>query len=435
MNTMIIDFTIKNYRSFKETASISLLAEPLKNDGIAISTTDFKDDILPVAGIFGQNAGGKSNIIKALSCMIDSMLNTDHVGSPINRHPLLQPFLLNTDNSSQPIHFELSLWDKDTVSQYNYGFEVDNSGVVSEWLSIVDRPKTNRRSRMIFERSGNKFTFDSTVKGDLEPLSRRVLGTALAVNVFANLADPYSHKLLEIVKEQIKIIDSTDIDELRRYILERCIIDEKLRMQVINFINKADIGINDIFIDKSEVSVAELPAGIPEELKRAMSNGAGFSYRVESSHFIYDNSGNKLTESRNFNFGNESLGTQKIFILAVVLLDALNKGEVVVVDELGSSLHPFLTKRIVEIFQNPELNKYGAQLIFTSHETFLLAKNSLNGKLDLRRDQIWFADKGAGEASVLRCLSEYKTKKEYDLAKRYLEGRFGAVPVIKSWEA
>ena len=96
---MIIDFTIKNYRSFKETANISLLAEPLKNDGIAISTTDFKDDILPVAGIFGQNAGGKSNIIKALSCMIDSMLNTDHVGSPINRHPLLQPFLLNTDNT------------------------------------------------------------------------------------------------------------------------------------------------------------------------------------------------------------------------------------------------------------------------------------------------------------------------------------------------
>ncbi|MBF1039940.1 MAG: ATP-binding protein [Candidatus Nanosynbacter sp.] len=422
---MIIDFTIKNYRSFKKTASISLLAEPLKNDGIAISTTDFKDDILPVAGIFGQNAGGKSNIIKALSYMTDSMLNADHIGSPINKNPLLQPFLLNANNSNQPIHFELSLWDKDTVSQYNYGFEVDDSGIVSEWLSLSDRPKTNRRSRMIFERSRNNFTFDSTVKRDLEPLSIRVLDTALAVNVFAQLADPYSNKLLEIVREQIKIIDSTDADKWRHYILERCLANEELKARVIRFIRKLDIGINDIRIDKSEIDTAELPEGAK----------FGFRYRVESSHFIYDDRNNRLKESRNFNFGDESLGTQRIFILAVVLLDALNKGEMVVIDELGSSLHPFLTKRIVEIFQNPELNKYGAQLIFTSHETFLLAKNSLNGKLDLRRDQIWFADKGADEASVLRCLSEYKTKKEYDLAKRYLEGRFGAVPVVKSWEA
>ena len=425
MNTMIIDFTIKNYRSFKKTASISLLAEPLKNDGIAISTTDFKDDILPVAGIFGQNAGGKSNIIKALSYMTGSMLNADHIGSPINKNPLLQPFLLNANNSNQPIHFELSLWDKDTVSQYNYGFEVDDSGIVSEWLSLSDRPKTNRRSRMIFERSRNNFTFDSTVKSDLEPLSIRVLDTALAVNVFANLADPYSRKLLEIVKEQIKIIDSTDADELRHYILERCLANEELKARVIRFIKKLDIGINDIHIDKSEIDATELPEGAK----------FGFIYQVKSSHFMYDDGGNRIEESRNFNFGDESLGTQRIFILAVVLLDALNKGEMVVIDELGSSLHPFLTKRIVEIFQNPELNKYGAQLIFTSHETFLLAKNSLNGKLDLRRDQIWFADKGADEASVLRCLSEYKTKKEYDLAKRYLEGRFGAVPVVKSWEA
>lgn len=422
---MIIDFTIKNYRSFKETASISLLAEPLKNDGIAISTTDFKDDILPVAGIFGQNAGGKSNFIKALLYMKKSMLNADHIGFPINKNPLLQPFLLNANNSNQPIHFELSLWDKDTVSQYNYGFEVDDSGIVSEWLSLSDRPKTNRRSRMIFERSRNNFTFDSTVKSDLEPLSMRVLDTALAVNVFANLADPYSRKLLEIVKEQIKIIDSTDADELRHYILENCLANEELKARVIRFIKKLDIGINDILIDKSEIDTTELPEGAK----------FGFRYQVKSSHFMYDDGGNRLEESRNFNFGDESFGTQRLFILAVVLLDALNKGEVVVIDELGSSLHPFLTKRIVEIFQNPELNKYGAQLIFTSHETFLLAKNALNGKLDLRRDQIWFADKGADEASVLRCLSEYKTKKEYDLAKRYLEGRFGAVPVIKSWEA
>lgn len=432
---MIIDFTIKNYRSFKEASSLSLLAEPLKNDGIAISTTAFGDNVLPVAGIFGQNAGGKSNAIKALVYTVSSILNANPTNFPINKHPLLQPFLLNSNSSKEPMHFEISLWDKDTVSQYNYGFEVGNAGVVSEWLELIDKPQKNRRSRLIFERSGNNFTFDKTVKSDIEPLAKRVLNTALAVNVFGNLAEQYSHRLLELVSSQIKLIDGTDTNSLLSYALDRCFSDKKLQAQIIDFIKKSDIDINDVSIDRSQMSVAELPAGIPEELMTMMTNGSGFNYQIRSQHSIYDNDGNKLEGSRVFNFGEESLGTQKIFALAVILLDALNNGETVVFDELGSSLHPFLTKKIVELFQSPKSNKHSAQLIFTSHETFLLTKNTLNNKLDLRRDQIWFADKGVDEASVLRCLSEYKTKKEYELAKRYLEGRFGAVPVLKFEES
>ena len=432
---MIIEFTIKNYRSFKEVSSLSLLAEPLKNDGIAISTTAFGDNILPVSGIFGQNAGGKSNVIKALVYMVSSILNASPTNFPINKHPLLQPFLLNTKSSKDPIHFEISLWDKNTVSQYNYGFEVDGSGVVAEWLELIDKPQKNRRSRLIFERSGDDFTFDKTVKNDIEPLVKRVLRTALAVNIFGNLAEQYSHRLLEIVNSQIKLIDGTDTNSLMSYALDRCYSDKKLQAQVIDFIKKSDIDINDVSIDRSQIKVAELPAGIPEELMTMMANGSGFNYRIRSQHSIYDDEGNKLEENREFNFGEESLGTQKVFALAVILLNALNNGEIVVFDELGSSLHPFLTKKIVELFQSPKSNKYGAQLIFTSHETFLLTKRTLNNKLDLRRDQIWFADKGTNEASALRCLSEYKTKKEYELAKRYLEGRFGAVPVLKFEES
>lgn len=433
---MIIDFTIKNYRSFKETSSLSLLAEPLKNDGIAISTTAFGDSVLPVAGIFGQNAGGKSNVIKALAFMVYSILNTNHINAPINKHPLLQPFLLNENSRKEPVHFEIALWDNKTISQYNYGFEVDGTGVVAEWLELVDRPQKNRRSRLIFERNGNKFTFDKSVESRLKPLVINVLGTALAVNVFGNLAEPISHRLLELVNEQnIKLIDDgTDTNQLTHYALDRCFSDTRLQAQVIDFIKKSDIDINDVSIDRTQMSIKDLPAGFPEELKSIMAKApqsTGYNYRIESKHSVYDNNGNKTEQNYNFNFGDESLGTQKIFALAVILLDALNKGETIVFDELGSSLHPFLTKKIVELFQSPKSNKHGAQLIFTSHETFLLNKNPLSSNLDLRRDQIWFADKGADEASVLRCLSEYKTKKEYELAKRYLEGRFGAVPVLK----
>lgn len=431
---MIIDFTIKNYRSFKDASSLSLLAEErLKNDGIAISKTAFDDDVLPVAGIFGQNAGGKSNVIKGLAYMTQAILNTNHINAPINKHPLLQPFLLNKSSVKEPIHFEITFWDNKTISQYNYGFKVGESGVVSEWLEVVDRPQKKRRSRLIFERAGNKFSFDKTVRARLELLTINVLDTALAVNVFGNLAEPVSYRLLELVSaENIKIVDGTNTDQLNHYALNRCFDDKELQAQVISFIKKSDIDINDVSIDRTQMALKDLP--LPDELKPLMAKAtgqSGYNYRIESQHSVYDDSGNKTDESHNFNFGEESLGTQKIFALGVILLDALNRGETVIFDELGSSLHPFLTKKIVELFQSPKSNKSGAQLVFTSHETYLLNKTSLNNKLDLRRDQIWFADKGPNEASILKCLSEYKTKKEYELAKRYLEGRFGAVPVLK----
>ncbi|MDK2898868.1 MAG: hypothetical protein PWQ10_55 [Patescibacteria group bacterium] len=432
---MIIDFTIKNYRSFKEASSLSLIAEALKDEGVAISQTEFGDNVLPVVGIFGQNAGGKSNIIKALAYMQGSMLNSNYINAPINKHPLLQPFLLSQETQKKPIHFEISMWDAEFLTQYNYGFEVGKVGVVSEWLELVDRPLKNRRSRLIFERKANKFEFDTTVKGDLQPLQKRVLNTALAVNVFANLADPISHRFLELISVQnIKVVDGTDTNQLMGYALDRCYNDIKLKAQVINFIKNADIDINEVDVDRSAFNASDLPAGIPDELKALITNSRQpkYNYRITTKHSMYDEAGNKLDTNYDFNFGEqESLGTQKILALATILIDALNNGEVVAFDELGSSLHPFLTKKIVELFQNPKSNKKGAQLIFTSHETFLLNKNSLNNKFDLRRDQIWFADKGANEASTLRSLSEYKTKKEYELSKRYLEGRFGAVPVLK----
>ena len=435
---MIIDFTIKNYRSFKDASSLSLVAEErLKNDGIAITKTAFDDNVLPVAGIFGQNAGGKSNVIKGLAYMTNAILNTNHINAPINKHHLLQPFLLNKSSRKDPVHFEITFWDSKTVSQYNYGFEVDETGVASEWLEVTDRPQIKSRSRLIFERTGNKFTFDNTVQARLEPLTINVLNTALAVNVFGNLAEPLSHRLLELVSaDNIKLVDGTNTEQLTHYALNRCFDDKDLQAQVISFIKKSDIDINDVSIDRTQMTLKDLP--LPDELKPLMAKAtgqSGYNYRIESQHSVYDDSGIKTDESHSFNFSEESLGTQKIFALAVILLDALNKGETIVFDELGSSLHPFLTKKIVEIFQSPKTNKNGAQLIFTSHETYLLSKSTLNNKLSLRRDQIWLADKNANEASVLRSLSEYKTKKEYELAKRYLEGRFGAVPVLRFEES
>lgn len=437
LSIMIIDFTIKNYRSFKEVSSLSLLAESLKNNGIAIHETTLNDSILPSVGIFGKNAGGKSNIIKAVRYMQAAMLNADYINTPINKHPFLQPFLLNKKTQKEPIHFEISLFDKQKVAQYDYGFEVRADGVTSEWLHVIDRPNVKKRTRLIFERTGNDFVFDKTAEDELRPIAKHVLGTALAINVFANLAHSISGRLLELISpKNIKIIDGVETDQLMGYALDRFHANEELSAKVTKFIKNTDVDINEIKVTRTPFSISDLPSDIPEEVRALMNskniNQPRYSYKVTSKHSMYDDEGKKLNNSYDFNFGEqESLGTEKIFALATIFIDALNNGEIVIFDEFGSSLHPFLTKKLVELFQDPSLNKNGAQLIFASHETYLLNQNSTNDKLNLRRDQIWFTDKESDGSSSLRCLSEYRTKKEYELSKRYLEGRFGAVPFLR----
>ena len=431
---MLLELTVENYRSFKELSTLSLLAEPLKNDGIAIKTTTMGDSILPTVGIFGQNAGGKSNLYKALSVMANSIWNINPIVLPIGNQPFLQPFALSVESRTKPIHLEIVLWDAKTASQYRYGFEVGNGIVQAEWLEITDRPQKNRRSRLIFERDKAQFSFAKTVRNNLEHLKPHVLETALAVNVFGNLGDPQSRRMLELLSPQhIKFIDASDTANLVPYALDRYHGNEKLASEVVSFIRKADTGIASVSVDKFNISSPNWPIEFQEDLKSKISirPAVGFGYIPKSSHVVYDQDGNKTEDRQDFDFvTQESLGTQKMFALAVVLLEALHNGEIVVLDELGSSLHPFITKKIVELFQDPLSNKSGAQLIFMSHDTLLLSKDSINSSLDLRRDQIWFVDKREDEVSILRRLSEYRAKKEYELSKRYLEGRFGAVPIL-----
>jgi len=132
--------------------------------------------------------------------------------------------------------------------------------------------------------------------------------------------------------------------------------------------------------------------------------------------------------SATFEFEDESGGTQKLFALAGPLFDILKNGSVLIVDELDRGLHPLLIRQLVTLFQNPESNAHGAQLLFTAHETSLLDPDLL------RRDQIWFTEKNAEQASTLFPLTEFTPRKNEAFESRYLSGRYGAVPILNTQE-
>lgn len=425
---MIIEFTVKNFRSFKSEATLSLEAEPLRSSKVDVIKTDV-GNLLPAVGIFGPNASGKSNLTKALMFVQWAVRNTDVLNKPTTQHKLLRPFLLDRTTAKGPVFFQVVVWDDEQKAEYRYGFTIDNKRIVSEWLDVASRDAVQRRRRPIFIREGQQFDIHRLMAKELKPRSEQVLETGLALATFAGLNSPLALRIVSLLSEPNLIIYDGATEMNLKRALERCRTDIKFKKRVITFLQQADLGIRDIVID--EVSIPEdafkkFPASIRKFIRE---NGGEYDFNKTYLFFTGHKLQGKTDEDTLVAFNlqeDESLGTQRFLVLASLLFEALETGATFVLDELGASLHPFLTRAIVDLFQSTKTNPKRAQLIFCSHETYLLSKHT-----ELRRDQIWFTEKNDREESSLRSLAEYKTRNDFEIAKNYLEGTLGAVPVTR----
>lgn len=422
---MIIEFSTKNFRSFRELATLSLEADSLKTGKDCLISNEGGVDLLPVIGIFGHNASGKSNIVKALAYMQWAMLNSDYLNQPTTKLPLLQPFLLNVHSVDEPSFFQIVLWDPESMTEYRYGFEITSEKVVSEWLEIRSTSKKNRRRRMIFQRKGQEISLlDAGIKDSVGHLINNVRPTALALTVFAQFADPVSSQVILLMnRPNFLIIDGGAVDPMG-YAMQQYYENPKVAARVLQLLQKFDLAIQDLKVLREPFTEAHLKI-IPNELKFLFGQ-QNVLYRAITSHKMY---GSLDPDKRvEFDFYNqESFGTRRLFALSALLVQILDIGGIFVFDELGSSIHPFMSKEIVALFQNHKTNPKGAQLIFCSHDTYLLSN-----QVGLRKDQIWFTEKNAQEETVLSSLSEYNMRSECEFEKNYRQGRFGAVPVVWS---
>lgn len=416
---MIIEFGVENFRSIKKSVTLSLEAEPLKNKKVQVLATD-QIKVLPTAAIFGPNSSGKSNIYKALLFMQWAVVNSNAsaVSSPAPKHPLLSPFLLNTKTRNKPSRFYIVLWDKDEQIEFKYGFEMTKEKVTGEWLEVTNTVNKYRRSFMVFERTNQKFEFHKSASKDLSQLQDKVLDTVLAVSVFAQFAHKLSFRLTTLMSaEHLFLAPGANV--LAQSNIDSTIRDPKKRQQILRWVQQIDNPILEIMVKNSPIKLEDI-ANAPVELRPLLLKST--NTRISTSHRVHDTK----DEVAVFDLlDNESEGTRNFIGLIALILPILSTGGTMVVDELGASLHPFIAKVIIDIFSQRRTNPKGAQLIFTTHETYLLS-----GNVDMRRDQIWFTEKDRNEETYLRSLSEYKTRSDLEIAKNYLEGRFGAVPVV-----
>lgn len=432
---MLIEFTVSNFRSFKEPVTLSLAAtstharDPKVNRNNTIEI-DEALTLLTSAGIYGANASGKSNLVDAIAFMRRFVLTSSR-DMQIAEKIDVQNFRLSTETENQPSLFEVVFLLEGV--KYRYGFEVDPERVVSEWLFYVP---TIREARL-FIREGVSIQVSRKFK-EGRGLEEKTRPNALFLSVAAQFNGPISKLVFGWFRE-VGIISGLNDFGYRGFTLNQFRKD-RFQDEIVDLVKKLDLDIVDIQVEqtgrvKSAVkplfSIAvnapdELQESLQQKLEQVFGKADIQQTEIHTLHTKYDSAGKPISlESFDLD-DHESEGTQKLFFLSGPLIDTLSTGRVLFIDEMEARMHTLVTREIIRLFNSLETNPKRAQLVFTTHDT-----NLLSNKL-FRRDQIWFIEKDQVGASHLYSLAELKVRNDASFENDYMQGRYGAVPVLGS---
>ncbi|WOV83671.1 ATP-binding protein [Sporosarcina jeotgali] len=413
---MLFQFSVSNFLSIKEEQTFSMIAANLtghEEDNL-FSFQDFR--VLRSAVIYGPNASGKSNFIAAIEVMRNLVHNSVQNSTQKELFPAWH-FSLDERMQTKPTIFEVIFAAENTM--YRYGFELLNDRVSKEYLYFVP----NSREALLFERTNDVYKFGKYSSDEFKGIKDKTNTRAL----FLTVAAQFNSKQAAIVLnwfQNFNAISGLASDGYREFTASKILKDPEFKMRVSEMMQKADMGI--CSIDAKHVEADNLPTSLPKELRHLLMN----ELEVFTTHKATANDGTSILKQFNMET-DESEGTKKYFALAGPILDTLESGGVLVVDELDSKLHPLLTRHIVQLFNSVDSNPNNAQLVFATHDTTLLSLRFF------RRDQIWFVNKLEDGSSTLYALSDYKdedgrgVRKDSTIQTDYFQGKFDAIPFIQ----
>lgn len=419
---MLINFTVGNYRSFKNEKTLSMEAASIKEHKDAVISVD-KYKLLPLAVLYGANSSGKSNVLSAFSVMKYVVVNSVKLNPDEEIVPFF-PFMLDTKSFKLPTSFEVEFLIGTTY--YRYGFEYNEKIIVTEWL--YER-MPGEKEYNLFLRSGSAYKVSSTRFAEGKGKETNTSDNRLFLSLVAQLRGQKSVKIIEWFSN-INFISGLDNRGYESFTKQ--MIQYRLEgfLPAFNFFQKIQLGFKDIKVKETEISneFKKALAGVPLDIQKKMLQERNTELRT--IHEVFDENGNVARLDEFSEEMMESEGTKKVIELSGPLFDTLLNGKILLVDELDAKLHPILTRNIIMLFNDPQQNKKGAQLIFATHDTNLLNINYV------RRDQVWFTEKDPQESTDLYSLVEFKddegikVRKDRSLAKDYINGRFGAIPFI-----
>ena len=406
---MLIRFSFKNFKSFKNENCLDMEATSLKEHEYNVAKID-NGEYLKVSAIYGANASGKTNVLQAFDYMKNRILVSDDSkkNSPIDEDNVYS-FMINND----PIALEVEILAKNNKI-YKYGFELVKDNIISEWLY----EKRVNKFYSIFEREKNNV---KNIRNNKITMLANIDERTLFLNIYSKI-DRDNEDFSNVYDW---FVNSTYLDlgnpNFERFINNRVSLkilsDENYKKELLKFIKTFDSGIEGI-------------KTTPDSIEAVKSNNGMIDIEV-----IHKGENGEL---KALPFYLESNGTRKMFHLFDFFMDALKNGMVLFVDELDAKLHPLLTRYIINLFHNSDTNKGNGQLIYSTHDTVNLNKETF------RRDEIWFAEKDKDGISEIYALSDYileddknagkKVRNDATYNKDYLTGRYGAIPVLEEFD-
>lgn len=465
---MLLRFSIKNFKTFKNSAVLSFIAsnydkETKESENIFLNKK-YGLRVLKSAVVYGANASGKSKLFEALHLMKQHALYSSGIYNSENINDI-KPFLLSTETENSPTEFEVVFIFEEVL--YRYGFEVSEGKVISEWFYY--KPKTKEIE--LFYRENNEYNVHKKdfAKGYKVVKENLVRDDSLLLSV----AGQFNEKsALNATKwfENLKIISGLNSELNYDYTLTKS-KDPLFRKKLVSLLKAADLGIQDVTLKKHEfnlendinsidfnkinftefdINKLETQYNLPTKLlkdnnllesifknKEFLKSILQYVYNNEelnsqnseiyTIHKKTSNNGDIIGETFFSMKSDESLGTKKYFSILGLIIDSIENGYPLIVDELDSQLHPNLVEKLISMFNSSDSNPNNAQLIFNTHNT-----NLLNSHL-FRKDQIWFINKNNnGEASIYS-LADFKStevKKQERFEENYLRGKYGGIPYL-----
>jgi predicted ATPase len=396
---VLLGFTVANVLSLRDEQTLSLVSDGLDEDlarptGVVMEGRNVR--ALPVVGIYGANASGKSNVLGALRLMREAVLDSHAEWTRVDGVPR-KAFALDPEAAKAPSSFEIDLVIRGT--RWVYGFEMGDTQVEAEWLHVYPRG----RRQVWFDRDAGRaelfrFTGDH-LRGERATLAKLTRPDAL----FLSTAAAYNHPQLSVLHRWFRgnlwlVTPQSDRNERERFTSRQLLTDDHAR--ILELLRIADLGIDEVEVTRQD----------PDPPRVRLVRTTGEDRRTA------------------FDFHQESYGTRNWFALLGPLVLVLKNGAVLLVDELDASLHPMLVAEFVRLFQDPAANPKGAQLIFTSHDTTPLG--TATGDRPLGREQVWLTEKRLDGATDLYPLTDARPRKDENLERGYRTGRYGGVPQL-----
>jgi AAA15 family ATPase/GTPase len=436
---MILRFGLSNYLSIADYQELSFAASTLQDDSAHLIDIDSpsigKAQYLPVLAFYGANAAGKSNLLIGLHAVHEAVsdsfahANFQKKSNATEKKTWIgyRPCKLSAECKDKNIHLDIDVLIGGV--RYHYGFEANQSGYVKEWLYAY--PKKARQIIFVrdFDDEAEPFEAGAVLRTKLDPTLRSLAQdrSFLFLSAAGTLKNPVLEPIFQYFSKQIVFLHS--VERAKVPVLAEQLQNERVRNFVVGFLEAVDSGIVDIEIKEVERSDKEKQTlvGVMSALEKALRE---FNPDMPSLPIDKDSKDYSIQffhegiDGERFSLGleMESSGTLHLLSILTPVLDALENGQTLIVDEITTSLHTMVSQELIKLFSNKDINRSGAQFVFSTHDTNLLSSDVL------RRDEIWFAEKDNVGRTNAYPLTDFKTRKSDNIEKGYLQGRFGGIP-------